>query len=272
MPSSKSGRPASAANERAAQRARPGMNGMRLDGVVALVTGATSGIGRALALALAAAGCRVIATGRRVDGLQEVAQQIGEACHAVRLDMTDAAAIARLPGALPEAFRDPAILVNNAAEDIGGRTRMDECDVEELARVIGTNLTGVIRMTHAVVPGMLRRGSGDIVNIGSTNAMRPTPNMAVYTASKTGVHGLTDVLRADYAKKGIRVIEIVPGLTQTGFAQTRFRGDADKARAFFAQFPSVLAPEDIADAALYALTRPRHVNVQQMVVTPAFQW
>lgn len=244
----------------------------QLQDAVALVTGATSGIGRAIAVALVDAGCKVVATGRNPERLRELRDALGASVLPLPLDLTDSAAIARLPADLPPAFRAPSILVNNAGEDVGGRTRFDASSADELARVIEVNLTGVIRMTRALVPAMLERGSGDIVNIGSTNAMRPTQNMAAYTASKMGAHGLTDVLRADYAKSGIRVIEVVPGLTRTGFARTRMRGDGERARAFFDQFPSALAPEDVADAVRYALTRPRHVNVQQVVITPSFQW
>jgi NADP-dependent 3-hydroxy acid dehydrogenase YdfG len=243
-----------------------------LQGRVALVTGGSGGIGRAIAAALADAGCSVVITGRNAERLAEAAAAMRGAVHGVKLEMTDAAAIAGLPAALPAGFRAPSILVNNAAEDVGGRTRFDASTADELARVIETNLIGVIRMTRALVPAMLDGGVGDIVNIGSTNALRPTAGVAAYTGSKSGVHGLSDVLRADYAKSNIRVCEIVPGLTRTGFAQARMRGDAGKAREFFAKFPSTLAPEDVADAALYALTRPRHVSIHQIVVTPAFQW
>jgi NADP-dependent 3-hydroxy acid dehydrogenase YdfG len=243
-----------------------------LEGRVALVTGGSGGIGRAIAVALAAEGCRVTITGRNAGKLEQAAQSMAGEVHALQLDMLDAQAIASLPRSLPEAYRAPTLLVNNAAEDVGGRTRFESSTADELARVIETNLVGLIRMTRAIVPSMLDAGLGDIVNIGSTNALRPTPGLAAYTGSKSGVHGLTDVLRADYAKSNIRVIEIVPGLTRTGFAQTRMRGDSAKADAFFAQFPSALSPEDVADAVLYALTRPRHVSVHQIVVTPSFQW
>ena len=243
-----------------------------LQGSTALVTGAGGGIGRAIAIALACSGCKVIITGRRREVLDELAHEIGPAAHPLLLEMTDAEAIARLPAELPEGFRGPTVLVNNAAEDVGGRTRFDESSAEQLSRVIETNLLGVIRMTRALVPAMLQRSQGDIVNIGSTNAMRTTQNMAAYTASKTGLHGLTDVLRADYAKSGIRVIEIVPGLTKTGFAKARMNGNEEMARAYFDKFPTALDPQEIADSVIYALSRPRHVCVQQMVVTPSFQW
>lgn len=239
---------------------------------VALVTGATNGIGRAIAVALAGAGCKVVATGRNDERLRDLATRLGSAVSTVKLDLLDARAIADLPAALPPGFRSPTILVNNAGEDVGGRTRFDESSADELARVIDINLIGVIRMVRAFVPAMLEKGEGDIINIGSTQALRPSAHMAAYTASKTGTRGLTDVLRADYAKAGIRVTEIVPGLTRTEFAQTRWRGDQEKAKAYFEQFPSTLAPEDVADAVHYALSRPRHVNLHQVVITPSWQW
>ncbi len=239
---------------------------------VALVTGATSGIGRAIAVALVSAGCRVVATGRNPDRLHKLGETLGTAVLPFRLDLTDSAAIERLPSELPPEFTAPTILVNNAGEDVGGRTRFDVSTADELARVIEINLIGVIRMVRALVPAMVERSTGDIVNIGSTQALRTTPNLAAYTASKTGIQGLTDVLRADYAKAGIRVMEIVPGLTRTNFAQTRWRGDEKKAEEYFDQFPSSLAPEDVADAVQYALTRPRHVNLHQIVITPSWQW
>lgn len=244
----------------------------RLQGATALVTGATSGIGRAIALALVDAGCNVIATGRNPDRLAEIGRLAAGRVLPLELDLSDSQAIAALPTTLPADFATPTVLVNNAGEDVGGRTRFDQSTADELARVIEINLIGVIRMVRALVPGMLEREAGDIVNIGSTQALRTTQSLAAYTASKTGVHGLTDVLRADYAKSGIRVMEVIPGLTRTGFAQTRWRGDADRARAFFDQFPSALSPEDVADAVLYALSRPRHVNLHQIVITPSWQW
>ena len=239
---------------------------------MALVTGATSGIGRAVAVALASVGCRVVATGRNPERLREIGEILGPSAFPLSLDLADTAAIAKLPGSLPDAFGKPSILINNAGEDVGGRTRFDESSADELARVIEINLIGVIRIVRALVPAMIEHGNGDIVSIGSTQAMRTTRNLAAYTASKTGLHGLSDVLRADYAKSGIRVTEIIPGLTRTSFAQTRMRGDRQQAQAFFDQFPFTLAPEDVSDAVLYALTRPRHVNLHQIVITPSWQW
>lgn len=238
----------------------------------ALVTGASSGIGAAIATALVAANCRVILAARRVSALDELRKSLGDKACAVELDVTNAAAVATLPHNLPRGFEDVGILVNNAAHDVGGRTRFDNSTADELVSVIDTNLSGVIRMVRAFIPQMVERGRGDILNIGSVNMMRVTPTLAAYTASKAGLRGLTDVLRADFASSGIRVIEIVPGLTRTEFAQKRFRGDAEKTEAHFAKSAYQLKPEEIGDAALYALTRPRHMNVLQMVVAPCNHW
>ena len=246
---------------------------MNLLNKIALVTGASSGIGRAIAIALANSGCKVIVTGRNKDRLQQVVEKIGSnQAFAVELEMTDDQAIQALPAQLPNTFCNPSILINNAAEDIGGRTRFDMSTADEISRVIEINLIGTIRIVRAFVPAMIEKSEGDIITIGSTNALRPTLNMAAYTASKSGLHGLTDVLRADYAKSGIRVMEIIPGLTKTSFATTRMRGNETKANEFFNQFPSHLEPEEVAEAALFALSRPRHINVQQLTITPSFQW
>jgi 3-hydroxy acid dehydrogenase / malonic semialdehyde reductase len=243
----------------------------RLDGV-ALVTGASSGIGRALATALARAGCRVILAGRRRDVLDGIAAELGGNALAFPLDVTDTAAVSGLPASLPAEFAAVDILVNNAGHDVGGRTRFDTSTADELASVIETNLTGPMRLARALIPAMAERGRGDVVNIGSVNTLRTTPGLAAYSASKHGLHGLTQVLRADYAALGIRVIEIVPGLTRTEFARIRFRGDAEKAEAHFNRSPVQLQPGEVADAALYALTRPRHINISQMIVTPSTHW
>lgn len=240
---------------------------------LAVVTGASSGIGRAIALTLARHGCTVLATGRNLDRLQDLTKEAPEGLiHPQIMDVCDAQEVSELVNRLPSGFVAADILVNNAAEDVGGRTRFDQASADDVSRVIETNLIGLMRVTHALVPGMVKSGSGTIVNIGSTNALRPTPSMAAYTASKAGVHGLTEVLRADYAKEGIRVIEVIPGLTRTSFAQTRMRGDTKKAEAFFEKFPGALAPDDVADAVLYAVSRPAHVCIQQIIITPWFQW
>lgn len=249
------------------------LNSQSLTGQLAIVTGASSGIGKAIALSLASQGCKVLATGRNKERLYALSSEAPEgSVIAVELDMRDSNGILEINNHLPVGYESIDILINNAAEDIGGRTRFDLASADEVCRVIETNLIGLMRITHALVPGMLKKGRGTIVNIGSTNSQRPTPTMAAYTASKAGVHAFSDVLRADYAKEGIRIIEIVPGLTRTDFAKNRMRGDTEKANAFFEKFPGSLDPTDVADAVMYAVSRPQHVCIQQIVVTPWFQW
>lgn len=239
---------------------------------VALVTGAGSGIGAAVAAALAGEGWRVILCGRTRARLDAVAATLAVPAHVLPVDLTDAAAVAAVPGALPQAFRAPALLVNCAGHDVGGRRSFEEGSADAWAAILEANLVGLVRLTHALVPGMIAAGGGDVVNIGSLAALRPAPRMAAYVASKAGVHAFSDVLRADLARHGIRVMEVMPGLTRTGFAETRLHGDADAARQFYDKAPATLAADDVARAVLYAVAQPRHVVVAQLVLMPSGQW
>jgi NADP-dependent 3-hydroxy acid dehydrogenase YdfG len=170
---------------------------------------------------------------------------------------------------LPPAFREIDLLVNNAGHDIGGRTRFDEGPADDWTNVIETNVSGLIRVTRAVLPGMIARGRGDVVNIGSVNALRVIPEMAAYSASKAAVHAFSDGLRADLANTPIRIIEILPGLTRTDIVVRRFRGDQARARAYYESFGVELQPEDIAASVLFAVRQPPHVTIAQLVVIPS---
>jgi NADP-dependent 3-hydroxy acid dehydrogenase YdfG len=240
-------------------------------GAIALVTGASSGIGAATAGLLAARGARVICVGRNRARLAEIVERLGDRGHALELDITDAAATADLLQRLPEALRPIDILINNAGHDLGGRRRFDQGDVEEWASIIDANVTGMIRVTHAVVPGMLARGRGQIVNLGSTAGLQVYRHGSIYNASKFGVHALTEGLRKDYADTDLRVTEILPGLTRTGFAAARLHGDEAKGAAYYDQFPAAIAPEDVARTILFALDQPPHVTITQLVVMPTKQ-
>lgn len=236
------------------------------------MTGASGGIGAAIAAALSRDGVPVVLAGRRAARLDQVAAGLPGPSHCLVLDLGDSAAISALHDALPSAFRDIAVLVNNAGHDVGGRRFFDEGKAEDWSAIIETNLLGLIRLTHVVSRAMIARGEGDIVNIGSLAALRPAPRMAAYAASKAGVHVLSDVLRADLARHGIRVTEILPGLTRTGFAATRLGGDQAAADQFYDKAKASLSPADVADAVRYALARPRHMAVAQMVLVPSGQW
>ncbi len=241
-------------------------------GAVALVTGASGGIGEAVAEALVGEGCRVICAARRGDRLAAIAARLGPGCHPFEIDVTDPAATAELCRRLPAGWRDIDILVNNAGHDIGGRRRFDLGDAEHWADIIDTNVTGMIRVTRAVAPGMVARGRGHIVNLGSISGLRPYPGGSIYAASKFAVRGFTSGLRADYAGTSIRVTEILPGTARTEFARTRHHGDQDTADAFYDGFETLLGADDVARCVVFALAQPAHVVVSQLVVVPTSQW
>jgi len=244
------------------QRPRPGS--------IALVTGASSGIGEATALRLAEAGCRVILAARRRERLEALAARLGDAGLAIALDVTDAAAIDALPDSLPESWRAIDILVNNAGHDVGGRRRFHEAGADTWAHAIETNVIGLMRVTRRLIEGMLERDHGHIVNIGSIAGYRPYATGTAYAASKFAVHGFSQCLRLDYANTGVRVTEILPGMVRTGFAEARW-GDREQAARFYDEFGTCLEADDVARAVLYALAQPSHVVVAELVVVPVSQ-
>ncbi len=160
------------------------------------------------------------------------------------------------------------MLINNAGHDIGGRTRFDEGAADDWSNIIRTNLIGLMRVTRAVLPDMVRRNAGHVVNVSSINAVRIVPDMAAYSTSKAGVRMFTQTLRGELAETAIRVTEILPGLTRTGIIRTRYRGDREKERAYFDQFKTALEPEDVARAIMFALDQPPHVQVAEIMVLP----
>jgi 3-hydroxy acid dehydrogenase/malonic semialdehyde reductase len=238
----------------------------------ALLTGAAGGMGTAIAKALVEAGHRVVLLDRDEQKLSALAQTLGAGALALTADITDGKSVDTLPGRIPEAFRPIDILINNAGHDIGGRKRFDVGSADDWAAIVETNLIGLMRVTRAFLPDMVKRNTGDIVNMGSIAALRIVPDMAPYNASKAGLHMLTEVIRAELAETGIRVTEIMPGLTRTGIILTRYRGDQAKEKAYFDEFKLALDPEDIARSIMFALAQPRHVQVAQMVVLPVNRW
>lgn len=232
----------------------------------ALVTGASSGIGAAVAQALAADGWRVVCAARRVEKLASLAEGIGPAATAVALDVTDADSVASLAARMPEGWREIDLLVNNAGHDVGGRRRFDLGPIDDWATTVETNAIGMMRVTHALVPAMAERGRGHVVNVGSIAAFEVNPGGAAYVTSKAAVHGFSQALRADFKGKGVRVTEVVPGIVRTEFAQTRWAGDTARADDFYSKFPVVLEPADVARAVVYAAQQPRHVTIAELVV------
>ena len=243
------------------------MNKAVNDQPVAMVSGASSGIGAAICRVLIAQNFKVIAVARNQSKLDQLKADLGDDCCPMVLDVTDADAVATIAQSVPENFRDIEVLVNNAGHDAGGRRRFAQGSADQWCDIIETNMQGTIRMTRAVIEGMLDRGKGHIVNMGSIAAFRPYATGTAYVSSKFAVHGFSDTLRLDYAGQGIRVTEIMPGLVRSGFAQQRL-GDASKADQFYDEYETCLQPQDVAETVLYALQQPGHVEIAQLVVLP----
>jgi 3-hydroxy acid dehydrogenase / malonic semialdehyde reductase len=238
----------------------------------ALLTGAAGGMGTAIAKALVAAGHPVVLVDRDAERLEALAKSLGGSTTTLVLDITDGPKVAALPELIPNAFKPIDILINNAGHDIGGRKRFDVGSADDWAAIVETNLTGLMRVTRAILPDMVARNTGDVVNMGSIASLRIVADMAPYNASKAGIHMLTDVIRAELAHTGIRVTEIMPGLTRTGIILTRYRGDQAQEKAYFDQFEMALEADDIARSIMFALSQPRHVQVAEMVVLPVNRW
>jgi len=225
-----------------------------LEGKTAIVTGASSGIGAAVARVLADAGAKVAGGARRVDELEtEVA---------LELDVTDPASCERFAAGAVERLGGLDILVNNAGLGLG-RDSFDASSEDDEETVLETNVHGVLRMTRLCLPHI--RDGGHIVNMGSIAGRQPYDNAAVYIASKYAVRGFTYALREDLLGRPIHLTTVDPGLVETNFSRVRFRGDAEKASAVYANVEP-LRPEDVAECVLFAVTRPLHVNVDELVV------
>jgi NADP-dependent 3-hydroxy acid dehydrogenase YdfG len=229
-------------------------------------------MGTAISSALSEQGYKVVLVDRDQAAVTALAQSLGDKATGWVLDITNGAMVDQLPQCLPEGFRDIDVLVNNAGHDIGGRKRFDVGSSDDWADIIQTNLIGLMRVTRSVLPGMVTRNRGDIVNMGSISALRMVPDMAPYSASKAGVHMLSDIIRGELAQTPIRVTEILPGLTRTGIVRTRYRGDVAQEKAYFDQFEMALDPKDVARTVIFALSQPPEVQIAQIVVLPVNRW
>jgi NADP-dependent 3-hydroxy acid dehydrogenase YdfG len=229
-------------------------------------------MGTAISSALIEQGYQVVLVDRDQAAVTALAQSLGDKATGWVLDITNGAMVDQLPQCLPEGFRDIDVLVNNAGHDIGGRKRFDVGSSDDWADIIQTNLIGLMRVTRSVLPGMVTRNRGDIVNMGSISALRMVPDMAPYSASKAGVHMLSDIIRGELAQTPIRVTEILPGLTRTGIVRTRYRGDVAQEKAYFDQFEMALDPKDVARTVIFALSQPPEVQIAQIVVLPVNRW
>lgn len=235
-----------------------------------LVTGASAGFGAAIARRFVRDGHRVIGAARRADRLAALAAELGDAFHPLTLDVTDAAAVAALPEVLPDAWRDPDVLVNNAGLALG----LDPAHKASLAdwdRMVATNVTGLIHVTRALLPAMVARNAGHVVNLGSTAGSYPYPGGHVYGASKAFVKQFSLNLRADLVGTGVRVTDIEPGLVGgTEFSVVRFGGDAARAGGVYAGTEPLTAG-DVAEAVAWVVGLPPHVNINRVEMMPTCQ-
>lgn len=233
---------------------------------LAIVSGASSGIGMAITLQLATEGWQVLALGRRATAPDEIAELDGVRYGAGDLTLEDPAELVQRVA--PDALQAVAAVVNCAGHDLGGARPFHEHDVKEWTQSLRLNVEATMRLTQACLPAMLARGGGDVVIIGSITARRATPGLAAYSTSKHALRGFAQALRADYAASGLRVTEIAPGVVRSGFAAQRLHGDAAGAAAFYEGFVQTLEPVDVANAVCFALSRPPHVCLAEMVIVP----
>ena len=234
----------------------------------ALITGATSGIGRATALRLAKAGYDIVATGRRADRLAALKAEIeaaGRNCRTLVFDVRSEEEVRRNL----ESLERVDLLVNNAGL-AAGLEHIDRGDTHDWDAMIDTNVKGLLYVTRVIAPKMIAAGGGHIFNIGSIAGTEPYENGAVYCASKHAVHAISQSMRADLLSAGIRVTEIRPGMVETEFSEVRFHGDKERAdRVYTGVKP--LSGEDIAEAIAWAAQLPARMNVNDMVLMPSQQ-
>jgi len=246
---------------------------LSLKNKIVFVTGASSGIGESTARAFAAEGAKILMCARRGERIEKLAKALETehetAVHTFRLDVREQAAVDEAVAGLPEAWRAIDILVNNAGLS-RGLDKLPGGLVSDWEEMIDTNVKGLLYVTRAVLPGMIERGRGHVINIGSIAGLEVYPGGAVYCASKFAVRALTKGLRLDLNGTPIRVSEVAPGMVETEFSVVRFHGDAERARKVY-QGLTPLGPDDIAEAVVWCATRPLHVNVSDVVIWPTAQ-
>ncbi|WRQ33392.1 SDR family NAD(P)-dependent oxidoreductase [Bacteroidales bacterium MB20-C3-3] len=242
-------------------------------GKIALVTGATSGIGEAVAVSLARAGYDLIITGRRVAQLTRVAKYIENDFKnkvlPLSFDVRELSQVEHYLGALPSRWQEIDLLVNNAGLAVGLNS-IQQGVIDDWERMIDTNIKGLLYVSKIVANLMIKRGSGQIINIGSIAGKDVYPNGNVYCATKHAVDALSRGMMMDLHKHNIKVSQVCPGAVETEFSMVRFKGDADKATNVYKGFEPLVA-KDIADVVLFVATAPPHVNISDVTVMPLAQ-
>ena len=238
--------------------------------MIVLITGASAGFGEEMARKFIRHGHRVIAAARRVERLEKLHQELGDKLLPIGLDVTDKASVDAALSSLPQDFQPIDVLINNAGLALGTEPAQ-QARLDEWETMIATNIRGLVTLTHALLPGMVARASGLIINLGSTAGNTPYPGGNVYGASKAFVEQFTRNLRADLVGTGVRATNLAPGLCGgTEFSNVRFRGDdAAAAKVYAGTVP--LTAVDIAEAAYWVATLPAHVNINHLEMMPTCQ-
>lgn len=246
---------------------------MTLQDRIVLITGASSGIGSATARVFAQAGAKLILTARRQDRLEQLADELGKefasSTHLLSLDVRDAIAVESAISNLSADWSSIDVLINNAGLS-RGLEKLQAGSIQDWEEMIDTNIKGLLYLTRAIVPGMISRGRGHVVNLGSTAGHQTYPNGNVYCATKAAVRVISEGLKQDLLGTPVRVSSIDPGLVETEFSQVRFRGDTERAKKVY-QGLTPLTPTDVADVIFFCATRPPHVNISEVLLMPTDQ-
>jgi 3-hydroxy acid dehydrogenase / malonic semialdehyde reductase len=240
-----------------------------LTGKTVFITGASSGIGEATTRAFASEGAHLILAARRIDRLKEITRQFTNKLHLIQLDVRDRKAVDQAVSSLPEGFQDIDILVNNAGL-ARGLEKAQDADLNAWDEMVDTNVKGLLYMTRAIVPGMVKRGSGHVINVGSIAGHEVYGSGSVYCGTKHAVDAITRGVRIDLIGTGVRVSTVDPGLVETEFSMVRFRGDSDRATRVY-QGLTPLSGADIADTIIWIANRPAHVQVAEVIILPTDQ-
>jgi 3-hydroxy acid dehydrogenase / malonic semialdehyde reductase len=240
-----------------------------LRGKIVFITGASSGIGAATALAFARLGAKLLLCARRLELLLEMEKSLvdagAEAVLLFRLDVRDREAVEAKLTSLPDDWKAIEVLVNNAGLS-RGLTKLYEDDPENWEEMIDTNIKGLLYVTRAVVPGMVERGAGHVISLGSVAGYITYANGAVYCATKAAEKAISEGLKIDLMGTPVRVTSVDPGMVESEFSKVRFRGDEERAAKVYQKI-TPLQPEDVADAIAWAATRPTHVNIHNILLT-----
>jgi 3-hydroxy acid dehydrogenase/malonic semialdehyde reductase len=240
-----------------------------LNGWTALVTGAGAGIGEACAITLSQAGARLVLAGRRRDRLEALAAKLSTPSHVVELDVRSRSSVEAALSSLPAPFSEVDILVNNAGLGLGMEPAQS-ASLDDWDAMIDTNCKGFVYVARAVLPSMVQRNRGHIVNLGSVAGTYPYPGGSVYGATKAFVHQFSQNLKADLVGTRVRVTVVEPGMVETDFSLVRFKGDAQRASKVY-EGMEALTPADIADIVVWCASRPARVNINVVEVMPADQ-